>query len=211
MKRPLILVAIAMVAGLAFNAMPVSAQEPPIVIEGASLLVTLDTNPETNNLDFEFYLERDGPGDPGEFELEDDEDISFDLVPDEYTLTIELPKGWVVDRIDCDPIDVDEDEEDGTVTLDLDKGDEAECLFVVKRAEATPTPTATPVLATPVPAPTQPATIPCVIGNDVVVLVGTKCPVAPVATSTPAPAPVVPVAPVSIRPPSTGSGGLLDN
>ena len=203
-KRTLAFVAICLFAGLVFSA-PVNAQEPS---ERGSITIELDANSVDNrNFDFEF--------DPGaDFSLRDNHSVTREGLRNRtYTVRFVEPGYQVVD-IDCDgddESDIHRDLRRGTIEIELNNHEDIECVVEIDvEDEPIPVPTATPVPATPVP--TREPTVPCVIGSEVVVLVGTRCP-QPVATSTPAPAPITVVqqVPTQIRPPSTGDAGLLGN
>ena len=218
-KRTLAFVAICLFAGLA-SAGTVSAQEP----EGGSIRIAVDTNPE-DDVDFRFTTtENLGASSIPNFTLNDDEDEGDDdertftgLDNGRYRFSVNTPTGWELTDIDCEgdsDSDIDDDVRGERLTIELDDYEDVDCLFTFEEDEpeptATPSPTATP--QPPAPTPTPQTQTGCFINGQAVMLVGNvTCPAQPTSVPpTPAPVQVVQQVPSVIRPPSTGSAGLLD-
>ncbi|HEU0075739.1 MAG TPA: hypothetical protein VFS30_17195 [Dehalococcoidia bacterium] len=91
--------------------------------ETGSITIEKDTNPESSDVSFDF------DGDLGDFDLEDDDSITFsDLDPDTYTVTEDAASDWELVDIECDSGDV--SFSDNSVQIDLDSGDDVTCTFV---------------------------------------------------------------------------------
>lgn len=200
MKRLLILTAVALTASLAFGS-TAYAQEPT----PGSITYNLDIKGiDDSRLSFDF--------DPGvDFTLRDNQSVTRgELDEDEYVLTLDEDDYRITDA-DCDGIAASRvDRSPRSLTIDLD-GETVECDIEVEVVKREPTPAAT---STPVPASTPAPVVvkvPCVLGNQVFFAVD-KCPEQPSPTATPVvvvPTPVAAQSISTIRPPSTGSGGLL--
>jgi len=203
MKKYILFTAIALFAGLAF-APPASAQEVP---ERGSITIELDAKGNTHGRNFDF---RFNPG--ADFNLKDNESVTRKgLRNDDYEVLL-FERGWVITDVDCTGDNLSEVSwDEASVSIELNSHEDIECVVEIDTEdEPTPTPTVAPLPTTPVPpAPTPQVQTGCIINGQAVMLVGNvQCPAAP--TPTAVPAQVVAVQPVSpIRPPATGSGGLL--
>jgi hypothetical protein len=93
--------------------------------ETGSITIIKDTNPETNNIFFDF------DSDFGDFDLEDDDPITFDDLADTtYSFEENPPAGWEVVDIICDADDYNTDIPDGGLVVDLQEGEDVTCTFV---------------------------------------------------------------------------------
>ena len=93
--------------------------------ETGSITFIKDTNPETNDIFFDF------DGDFGDFDLEDDDSITFDdLDEDTYTVTENEATGWNLVEIDCGDADYSVSLNTETVEIDLNEGEDVTCTFV---------------------------------------------------------------------------------
>jgi len=123
--------------------------------ETGRITVRKDTDPETNNIDFDFDI--DGPG-TSDFDLEDDESRTFsNLAAGTYVIEEDERNGWHLTDIDCDGEEVDITLSRERVEIDLQPGEHVTCLFNNVQDEdptATPTRTSTPVTPTTTPFPT---------------------------------------------------------
>lgn len=212
MLRAILATALILVGVFVLSDNGVQAQEP---VKGNSIQITVDTNPEQNSRGSRWDFDADsnsGATDISDFSLQDDDREYFDGLADgEYTITVDSDeRGWELDDIACTvndgrrrrDVEVEIDQSDGSVSVfffgsEVDR--HVRCTFTFSEAaEATVTPVAT---ATPVIVPTpQVITIekPVIVERPVYI----TPPPAPTASAVAAPAPV-------IRPPSTGSAGLL--
>jgi hypothetical protein len=114
-----------------------STQQEPNCIE-----IIKQTDPDGADQAFEFYVE--APTVVGfDFELTDDESISLGaLVTGTYVITEEVPDGWRLDDIECEDVvdfDVDIDVRAASVTLRTTSGNDnrfmAVCTFFNEREE----------------------------------------------------------------------------
>ncbi|MGE3703582.1 MAG: hypothetical protein AB7G08_33385 [Hyphomicrobiaceae bacterium] len=195
---------------------PSEAQEASTV--GNSITVSVDTVEEDHATPFRFCLTRDESDDEQCFTLKDGDParVFADLDDDIYELAWDVRSGWRIDSFRCDPrsrdsLSIDE----GTARMVLDgDGDHFVCKYVFERVPtSTPTQTATPVpTSTAVPAPTQPPPTILVACPGTTTLVnlanGQTCPTSQPAPPAPTTAPVVQQS-STIKPPATGSAGLL--
>ena len=94
-------------------------------VDTGSITFIKDTNPETNDIFFDF------DGDFGDFDLEDDDSITFDnLGPGDYTASENPAAGWHLVDIDCGSADYSVNLNTETVNIDLDEGENVTCTFV---------------------------------------------------------------------------------
>jgi hypothetical protein len=139
-----------------------------------------------------------------------DPGVDFDLAED-----LDLPEGWSFDSASCDaggPEAI-----DGGVELNADEGADITCTFVNTFATAgvagvaSPTPTSTTVTGAAALTPTPTATTPAAV-SQVQGAIATPVPTATGEAEVSAVSEVAPISEVGgvHRPPSTGSGGLLD-
>lgn len=177
-----------------------------------SLTIIQDTIPETSGV--RFYYDAEPTSLISDFRLTDDAAKVFSsLAPGRYSLTQRSTEGYVLSSIRCRGDyypDTHVSLSTSTLRLNLRAGDQVVCTFT-NAPQPTPVPTTAPT-ETATPTPTQtPAPV------------ATPTPPAPVTVFIPVPGPVqtvevvrevaAPAAPVpatpTIRPPSTGDGGLL--
>ena len=204
MKKAILFTAVVLLAGTVFNGTAIAGGP-------GSLTIVVETSPRDRDVRFHYDTSESlGASPTPDFTLTDDDRRDarrkFEGLSDgRYRVIQDTPSGWNLDDVNCDgDKDTDIDIDGERLTITLDGAENIICTFFNTKDEPAPTPTVVPV-STPVPpAPTREPTVPCVIGSEVVVLVGLRCPQpAPTATATP----VVQVA--QIRPPATGDAGLL--
>lgn len=196
--------------------------------EGTRITICVDTSPRDRDQRFRYETdERLDATSISDFSLTDDDErercqtfrgLSAGL----YIIEQQTPAHWNLDDIDCtgdDESDIDIDDEELRITLVL--GESIRCEYLNERdapptATATPMPTATATPVTvsppppPAPTPSLPSFVNCGGGNIITVRQGDvgNCPTQAPVVAQPTATPVPPVA-NTIRPPSTGSGGLL--
>lgn len=206
------------VAGLLLMMYPerVSGQEPPAT---GKITIVKDTDPESNNDEFCYDVQIQGP-DPSDFCLEDDESRTLTLEPGRVLITeVDAEPEWDLVSIVCLPVSdrVDYNLRDASVEINLRAGNDYVCTFTSEEDEE-PTPTATvqpTATASPQPTATRQPQFECTVGNlKFFVDRPTDCPQpTPVPQATVAPAAVqqqvIPPTANTIRPPSTGDGGLI--
>lgn len=191
------------------------------------LVIVKQTNPDGSSQNFSFNINVDPPAAPSVNEpavLQDNGSVGFALgtqsTPEGtvFTITETVPSGWSLASVSCQGA--------GITTQAIANGIEvtytgnvgqnpfayAVCTFT-NQSTATPTPTATATatgtVATPTPTATAtPTPIPpwFYVPDDRPNLGGLFVPTAPSPTRTPVTA--APAPPVTVRPPSTGDGGL---
>jgi len=90
-----------------------------------TITIIKDTNPETDNIEFDF------DGSLGDFDLEDDESITFERDPGTYTVEENLFGDWELADISCSGgSDIDIEESNQRVIIHLKAGEHVTCTFV---------------------------------------------------------------------------------
>ena len=128
------------------------------VEDNGSITIIKETNPDTNDVFFDF------DGDLGDFDLEDDDSITFvNLAPGTYTVIENEPSGWSLVDIICNNTDVSFSGE--AVIIDLDPGEHITCEFINQQLSVpTATPTKTPIVIIPAATATKTPVSPPVVG-----------------------------------------------
>ena len=135
--------------------------------EPGSIRIVKDTDPETNNIDFDFDIDNGLP----DFDLEDDESRTFsNLDPDTYRVREIERDGWTLTNISCSGGSVDVDLGLERVRIFLEAGENITCRFNNVRDEdptETPEPTETPTEIPPTSTntPTPPTATPTLIAE----------------------------------------------
>jgi hypothetical protein len=113
-----------------------------VVPPGSYCIQIINQTSPSSNQAFEFYVEEPAPTLGVDFELKDGESASIDVfAPGEYVITEEVPDGWRLVDIDCDAVDfdVDIDVDDASVSLTTTSGNEslftATCTFYNERRD----------------------------------------------------------------------------
>lgn len=180
---------------LALGGARAAAQEPPVTptatpVTTGSITIAVETNPEGGRVEFEADNVRRGTRIRDFTRVDDRTRVFRNLEPGRYEFTPDLTN-WEFERWRCNSYRfVDDDEAELEVRLEA--GVDIVCTLYVKEkpvATPTPSPTSVPLVATQTPV---------VITRERVVTV----------VATPTPVAVVGSAVTTIRPPSTGDGGL---
>jgi hypothetical protein len=164
-----------------------------------SITIIKDTNPETSGPSFDF------DGTLGDFDLADDDTITFSNLPSgNYAITENEPDDWDLEAIVCNAAAFGVSLGAETVTIALQPGENVTCTFVNE-----PTGTIV-VLPTPTPPPEQPPVVIVVSPPPIAETLSAPPPPAPPAPAPPAPAPALISEVQTFTPPSAGDAGLLD-